>query len=721
MLFVILSVFLGIVCIIFIGLFFRTKLASKKQENELVNELNSFSELFTKFSFGMLNQHCSVKKLQVSKNVQTSLDSAKCSFNKITNESLKRLCYVGTDAWFEGIACAHHIGEKLKDGGKIVILVTSTLNALIMAQRHRSFVNTLTKEYPKVKILETFEAHANQDLACNYIREKANEIDGVYVTGNSAVGGVAKGLAQAGKQNDVLVLCHDLDEVIVQNMRKGLVTASVVCSTYAQGYDPVVHLYNNLAAGWTPFQPRLMQKLETVTVKNLSEYWDDANKEPRRSAAIHNSGVAPIKTDSRKNLKILVLCEDWNTAFAQMKSGIERAQHELKMHSCEVVVKVLNQLKKPVQQVLYEAEMAIMSEQQTGLDGIVAFVGFGEFVNLLNKYSAEGIVITTFNSEPLTLRSMVDWLMVSSNQLKNFSQNYQNGFSEVDKLQRNVCSSLESVVQRSSEQTESVNYGAKTVEDLTVSIDKTADDEALQLQTVHETTDIGNSLAEMVNVFDSQVQGLRTMGEQVKKSAAKTDAIRVYSEKIESIITMIDDISEQTNLLAFNAAVESTHAGEWGKGFKVISQEIRTLADKSVESTSSISNLISDMRTAVNEGIEANSSMLGIVNDQVQSVSHAAMQLADLSKNLLESIRQVQDVVERNSLGFSEMHKSAQGINKVMAATTQVSNDNTNTVQNINKEFSQMTDKFSDMTEKTNQLTELITIMEGTVASFSSD
>lgn len=718
MMFLVLSILLAIVAGVFLVLFISTKRRSAKLESEIVSEMTEISDVLNKFSFGMMNQKMNLRRIKVSKKIQEAIDNIKNSFNKVTGDPLKRICYVGTDAWFEGIACARHIGTKLNNKGKISIVVTSSLDALVMAQRHRSFVNTITKEFPGIKIVETFEAKANQQRAREYVRGIANEIDAVYITGNSAVPGVTQGLSDAGKQNDVLVICHDLDETIVSAMRKGLVTASVFSSTYAQGYDAVVHLYNYIACKWRPFQPRLMQELKTVTLSDLSQYWDDGAREPKRTAAIHNSGVTPIHS-SDVPLKILVLCEDWNTAFCQIKQGIEKAQRELRGLNCEVVIKVLNQMKKSKRQAMREAETLILNELKTGLDGICTFVGFNDYVPLLNQFAANGITISTFNSEPLSIRTMIEWILLSTTQLKDFAHNYQDGFKEVYDMQKNVLNSLNTVVNRSSEQNKSVGYGAKTIEELTESIDNTAEAEEMQLRAVHETTEIGNQLTQMVSVFEGQVAGLKIMGDQVKKSTQKTDAIKNYSEKIESIVGIIDGITEQTNLLAFNAAVESTHAGEWGKGFKVISQEIRTLADKSVESTSNITNLISDMHEAVNEGISANSNMLDIVNEQVQAVTNAAQQLGTLSENLMRAITQVQEVVEKNSAGFFEMHKSAQGINKVMSDTREISENNTQTIEAVNNEFNHMTEKFADMANRTDQLTELTVIMEGTVSSFS--
>ncbi|MCM1320772.1 MAG: methyl-accepting chemotaxis protein [Bacteroides sp.] len=686
----------------------------------LDTEFTEMTDALTRFSYGILSQRMKTEHSKHSSAMQKKLTAMKVSFNHITDAPLQRVCYVGTDAWFEGIACARHIGQKLRTGGSLIIVVTSSLDALVMSQRYRSFVHTLTKEYPRVQIIDMFEAHADQERARAYVASKAKNIDAVYVTGNSVVSGVAQGVADAGVGKNVFVLCHDLDTTIVQKMHEGLVSASVVCSTYAQGHDAVIHLYNSIAAGWKPFQPRLMQKLKTVTLQNIDEYWDAEASEPQRRAGIHNTGVKPVGVPNAEKTRILFLCEDWNATFCQIMSGAEKAKDELAPFGCEVIIHVLNQMKRSQKEVLAEAKAVIDKEMKKGLAGIAAFVGFAEMVPLLNSCAEKGIKIASFNSEPLSLRAMIEWLMLSTSQLGLFARDYSAGLADADSAQQRILGSLSTIVERSGIQQQAINDGANSIGNLTDIIKRTAEQEQIQTQTMQETAAISGQLSDLVSFFDNKVKDLRSMGDQVRKSAAKTDAIKAYSEKIESIVGIIDGITEQTNLLAFNAAVESTHAGEWGKGFKVISAEIRSLADKSVESTGNISNLITDMHKAVQEGINANTNTLEIVNEQVKAMTNAGAQLAVLSKKLLEAIDKVQNTVNVNAAGYREMRNAASGINQVMDKCKDIAAENTTTLEQINQSFSQINSQFKEMSSQTGRLSELITIMEGTVSSFSA-
>jgi len=705
-----------------VGLCLRYKKKTALLKKQIIAENEKAKDVFLKLSFGILNQRMNLDSKTADRDVRISLETMKSAFNKITDEPLKRVCYVGTDPWFEGIACARYLGNKMQSG-RIAIVVTSSLQVLIMFQRYRSFVHTLKTEFPDIEIIDTFEAHANFEEAQKYAENVASKVDAIYVTGNSMVPAVGQGI-QLANQDETFIVCHDLDAAIVSKMRDGIVASTLLSSTYAQGYDSVIHLFNYICADWKPFQPRLMQKMVTVTLDTLSEYWDDVNNEPLRTANLHFSGckpLIPLEDAPSEQKTIVVLAEDWNTTFRQMITGMERARSELALYNCEVKIFTTNQLKRPMKKVLSETKKFLDKEYRSGLDGIVAFVGFQEIVPLLNAYADKNIPIVTYNSEALSIRSMIEWMGISATQLSFLTNNYKNDLDTVEISQNNILNSLNEIVDHVSQQTEAVATGAQSVNVLAQLIDKSAHHEQIQVENVNKTTKISNDISDMVTLFTNQVEGLNKMELQVKTAVAKTDAIKTYSEKIESIISILDGISEQTNLLAFNAAVESTHAGEWGKGFKVISEEIRLLADQSVASTSNIQKLIFDMNDAVNEGIVASNTALEIVNEQVNTINNASVQLSQLSKELFEAIKTVQEIVYKNADSFKQMKSSATELNSVMGSTKLLASENNDNLEKISASFTEMNSQFVDMNHKLVQLAELANIMEGTVSSFNCD
>lgn len=706
---------------VFFFLFLQQLNKNKSISMQLNNEYSRMTEALTRVSFGQLNQEMRTGTLNDSiAQVAGNLDIVKNAFNKITSEPLERLCFIGTDAWQEGCACARRIGERLKNGGSVAVIVTSSLEALIMAQRHRAFTNTLQKEFPKVRLLATFEARANQENAKKFVLENIDILDAIYLTGNSAVPGVSIAIQESGKAGQIHILCHDLDKTIVRSIKENLVSESMICSTYAQGRDAVLHVFNHLSTGWKPKQSRLMLALHIADRHNLSEFWDERAEEPLRNSYINETGIkSPVRAS--RNLRILVFCEDWNNAFLQMKAGVEMARAQLAGMNAEIIVHVLNQLKRPVPEVTAEALSIIQKEKQRGLDGIASFVGMAEMVPLLNHAASEGIIISSFNSEPLALRSMIRWLLQGAEQLDRFAGEYQSGHSEIKQALSDILIAINDMVGRIQTETESVQNGAQALSNLEDLIDRTVDEEKAQTTSIRESQNATTRLMEMASFFEERVSGLKDMGRQVKLSAEKTVAMQDFSGKIESIIGIIDSIADQTNLLAFNAAVEASHAGERGKGFKVISQEIRALADKSGESTRNIRSLIHSMQATITEGINANTKSTEIVEEQVNSISNASSNLAELSTNLQSIMINLNQAIERNIEAISKMRESVKSLSGVIQESAHISSENSSTMATISSTFTEIDAQFSEMNKQTGNLAELVTVLEGTVSTFSAD
>lgn len=719
--FVIISAVLAVLLIFSGVMYLREKSRNSKLVNEFLKESDIISDSLNKLSHGVLNHKIEVTKSSLPESLKGGINNIKANFNKVTAESLERVCFVGTDAWFEGVECARQLGKRIPEGGTIAIVITSSLHALIMSQRYRSFTTTIRKEFPNINILGYFEGNANQDKISEYVKSIADKIDGIYISGNSAVSGVARGLTLARRVGEVSVVCHDLDETIVEAIHNGIVTDTIISLPYGQGHDSLIHLFNSINTGWKPYQPRLMQNLKTVTKLNLCEFWDSVHKEPKKEAFELEGKVKPMGTPSSRKRTIIAFCEDWNASVSQMVTGIEDAGKELENFNCTVKICVLNQNKNKDTVVFETAQKAIdEAEANGGLDGICSYVGFTAFGDYLNQFAKKGIKISTFNSEPLSLRSMIEWLCDSSEQLKLFTNEYKENLSTVSDSYRKISSSLGNVASLSSEQSSSIQKGADSVSEITGFIDRTTENELLEEKAVKKTEELSRNLGHIAKSFSIKVEGLKSMGDLVKKSVEKTQAIKQYSENIQAIIGMIDNISEQTNLLAFNAAVESTHAGEYGKGFKVISTEIRDLADQSVKSTQSIANLIEDMRKAVDQGIASNKAMMKTVNEQVSEISSAAAELSGISQGLLEDVSQVSGIVKQNGMSFQQIRASTSGITDVMNTSTSVTEKTKDTISAVNSEFGDMNEKIENMEEKLQQLSELVSIMEGSVSSFNA-
>ncbi len=701
-------------------LFIKEHNKLNKLRTYIAAESKYISNKMGKVVYGLLDQHLKIDTAGIKgmDNILENIKNIKKNFNDITSEPILRLCYVGTDAWFEGCYCATIIAGQINKKGKIAILVTSNLRALIMAQRHRSFVTEINEKYPDITVEETFEALADQDKAADFVSRIALKVDAIYITGNSAASGAARGLEQAGRVGKVFMLCHDLDQSIAANIDKGVISASLVCSTVAQGRDPVLHIFNHIVTGWKPKQPRLFIPLQVVKKSNLNEFW---NIKENYLVEQHNSDKGSIVPKNKSNslVRIIAIAEDWNNAFVQMKSGIQIAADILKPYNAEVIIYTINQLKRPKDEVYNDLKNIFENECKKGMHGIVSFVGSQDIVSLLNEQNKKGIPIATFDSEPFNLRSMVLWLSQSSIELEHFSDEYMSGHHEINMAVQQILVTLNNMVDHVNKETESITEGAKAVNELMGLIENTVSEEEQQKIKISSTSKISSSLSDMVEFFTSKVEGLKVISDKVILSDNKSKIVKKLSDKMVSIVNIIDDISRQTNLLAINASIEAARRGESGKGFNVIAKEIRDLSSKSKTSTDEVSRIIDEMKSSIDDSTNAIEATKFIVNEQVTSITGAVESLFDLSKQLISIMESIQIAVEKNTRKMLGMKERAESLKNVVNNSTSIAVENSKSIESLSSMFTEISTQFNEMNNKTKELGEIIFILHNTVSQFN--
>ncbi|WP_411379585.1 methyl-accepting chemotaxis protein [Pseudomonas sp. MPB26] len=262
------------------------------------------------------------------------------------------------------------------------------------------------------------------------------------------------------------------------------------------------------------------------------------------------------------------------------------------------------------------------------------------------------------------LREMIQQISQAANQLVVSVQQIS-GASE----------QLSSAIQ---EQSTSASMMAATIEELTVSIHHVSEnaDEAHQL-----ASRSGQQSKDGARVIENTLTSMNGIARTVQHSSTQVAGLGQHSEQISSIISVIQGIADQTNLLALNAAIEAARAGEQGRGFAVVADEVRLLAQNTGKSTQEISTMIEKIQAGVRDTVESMRGGVLEVNQGVETAGTAGQAIIEIR----DSSDKVLHVVDQISFALREQTAASQDVARTVERSAQMAEMNNVSVQELLK------------------------------------
>ena len=168
------------------------------------------------------------------------------------------------------------------------------------------------------------------------------------------------------------------------------------------------------------------------------------------------------------------------------------------------------------------------------------------------------------------------------------------------------------------------------------------------------------------------IKTIRSSSQQIQDTAAVIERLDDDAKNVGSVVDVINSIAEQTNLLALNAAIEAARAGEQGRGFAVVADEVRTLASRTQKSTEEIQVIIANLQKGALDAVDA--IKLGSSNAQVSE--EKVLQADSILRVVDESVQSITDLNQKVSLAMTSQEAASANINKVVDDLRAISETN---------------------------------------------
>lgn len=316
-----------------------------------------------------------------------------------------------------------------------------------------------------------------------------------------------------------------------------------------------------------------------------------------------------------------------------------------------------------------------------------------------------GQLARSMNDMQENLKEMIKNLFRASETMTSHSEELTQSANEVRAGSEQVASTMQELASGSESQAHHASELSSAMGSFSKMVEE-ANDKGLAIQqssgNVLEMTNRGSEL------MMSSTEQMSTINEIVKNTVGMVKELDGQSQQIGELVSVIKDIADQTNLLALNAAIEAARAGEHGKGFAVVADEVRKLAEEVSHSVSNITGIVNGIQretAAVTASLQdgykeveqgtnqiqttgetfndIRSAVTEMINS-IQSVTENLSEIAHTSQNMNSSIQEIAAISEESAAGVEQTSASSQQTSSAMEEVSASSNDLANLAEKLN-------------------------------------
>lgn len=279
-------------------------------------------------------------------------------------------------------------------------------------------------------------------------------------------------------------------------------------------------------------------------------------------------------------------------------------------------------------------------------------------------------------------RDEIDTIAMAYNQLAGKMQslvtNVALAIETVSRETENLATSSDQVSKASHLGAESTSSMAAAVEQMTVAIGHVADN-------ADDARHMGQTMLRRVADGGARIQQtvaeIRNIDHEVADAASNVAMLGADANKISPVVGVIKEVAEQTNLLALNAAIEAARAGEQGRGFAVVADEVRKLAERTAAATVDIQLMVSRIDEASQQAVNASNATVQRAHDCAAVADEAGMAIAEINLDVEREDHAIRNIAD----ALNEQKASTQLIAQQVEVVAQMTDENTSAVQSMSQ------------------------------------
>lgn len=276
-----------------------------------------------------------------------------------------------------------------------------------------------------------------------------------------------------------------------------------------------------------------------------------------------------------------------------------------------------------------------------------------------------GLLTASFNKMVAGVRSIIETVGETSHQVASSSQELSASADESTKASEYISTTIQELAVGSDQQVESVENSRTVIKGMTEFAGRISSNAEKAAATADQTALMSLEGTKAIDKVSAQ---MKSINETVVFLSEAFKHLTERSNEIGNITEVITSIAEQTNLLALNAAIEAARAGEQGKGFAVVADEVRKLAEQSAQSAEQITRLITIIQNDTKQTMNSVISATGEVKEGLVVVHEAGGAFQKIENSITEVVTQINDVtnlVKNLTAGTSEIETAISGVKEV--------------------------------------------------------